>query len=407
MSAEAIVSAFVGSGPACSSALSTSSPAASTALSASLTFSCSSALSSASWRSRSSLAALRSPSLARSRAMPTATFSRWKCSFFTPLPPSSARILKTASTVALGMTKSNSLFAYLSTSLRFSRPSLSASYLSKSACAASTFLRASAFRTARSRASLQLRSVASVPRVHSLMRCSSFARFCLDSEGGCPGTSWVFISWPLERMKSVQSFIFSLASWPASSTAFAVAWTSSSLSSLLSEKGSASSLRVLPAASASETSLSSSCMRASARSCASFRLLSISRRCSSTFRCCSLICSMRILACSKPCSASSRMRSFWEPQASSSFSRDSSSSLLSCSRVSGVAERTFWMTRRMLRDARCSSSFLRFSICCFFFSSSCCFMASCAIWLNCCCCGVRPCCGSWPCCGQPCACCWP
>mmetsp|Transcript_47768 Transcript_47768/g.110670 ORF Transcript_47768/g.110670 Transcript_47768/m.110670 type:complete len:538 (-) Transcript_47768:145-1758(-) len=428
ISTEAMVLPFMGKG-ACSSALSTSSPAASTSLSASLIFSCRSAFILASSFSLASRAAFLSASFTFSRAMPMETFSLWKFSFFTPLAASSTRTLKMASTVVLGTGKSNSPFAYFLTSLRLRMPSLSPSYLSKVAFSLSSFLRASAFFTAFSLDSLQVVSVASVPRVHSLILCSKDAKVCLASEGGCPGRSGVFISWPLARMKSVQAFIFSLASTPASSTALAVAFTSSSSSSFSPEKGSASSLRVLAADSASETSFSN-CVRSSwAFSMASLRLRSSSARCSSTRRCCSLICSTRCLPCSTPCSISNFMRSFWEPQASSSFARISSSSFLLSSKLSGVVMRTFWITLRMFKMALCSScslftssmrlrwsskrfllasssfflfssnclrwisccctccirlissSFLMFSICAFFFISSCC----CSAMLYCCC----------------------
>mmetsp|Transcript_117649 Transcript_117649/g.366518 ORF Transcript_117649/g.366518 Transcript_117649/m.366518 type:complete len:763 (+) Transcript_117649:253-2541(+) len=411
ISVDTMVLPLLSSGLACSSALSTSSPAPFTSLEASSIRPCSSALSLASSFSLASLAAFLSPSLIFSRAMPTATFNRWNIGFLTPFSPSSTKTLNRASTAVFEMAKSNSPLAYFLISFRLRIPSLSPSYLSKVASAFSTFFRASAFLMDFSRASLQVASVASVPRVHSLMRCSSLARFVLASDGGWPGRSGAFISWPLERMKSVQAFILSLASWPASSTALAVALTSSSSSSLSPEKGAASSSSVLAASSAAATrpsnSLSSSSIRFS----------------------CSLICSTRCFACSMPCSTSCCMRSFWEPQASSSFVFTSSSSFWCSSKVSGVVMRTFWITLRMLRIARCSScslftssmrfccssmrfllasssffllssscrrcssccctcwsllissNFLMFSSCCLFFSSSCCFIAM----LYCCC----------------------
>mmetsp|Transcript_113 Transcript_113/g.352 ORF Transcript_113/g.352 Transcript_113/m.352 type:complete len:405 (-) Transcript_113:275-1489(-) len=289
--------------------------------------------------------------------MPTATLNLWKRSFFTPFSPSSTKTLKIASMALLGTTKSNSPLAYLSASLRLSIPSLSASYLSKRALVRSSFFRASAFFTALSFNALELASMASVPRVHSLILCRSFASVCFVSEEGWPGTSWVLISGPFERMKSVHAFILSLASWPASSTAFAVARISSSLKSLSPESGSASSLSVLAAPSASVTSLSSSAKSCSARSWASLRFLSISSLCSSTLFCCSLISSMRCLACSSPWSASCLILDAWVAQLSSSFCNTSSSSLFSSSKFSGLAERTRWRTRRMLSAARCSSRF--------------------------------------------------
>mmetsp|Transcript_59360 Transcript_59360/g.168807 ORF Transcript_59360/g.168807 Transcript_59360/m.168807 type:complete len:852 (+) Transcript_59360:415-2970(+) len=349
-------------GPACSSALSTCSPAAVTALSAPFTFSCSSAFASASFLSFSSLATLRSWSLAFSRAMPMAALSLWNFSIFTPFSPSPTWTLNQASTVALGTTKSNSALAYFRTSLRLSMPSLSRSYLSNTALITSAFLRASAFIAALSLALRQARKMDSLVRVHSLILWSSFVRLSLLSEGGCPGVSMVFMSWPRERMKSVQTFILSLASWPASSTALAVAVTSSSASSLAlgSEKGSASSPSILPAASATSTYFSSSFNSSSARSWASLRCLSISTRCSSTLLCCSMICSILSFACSRPWSASNFRRSFWPPQFSSSFCRTSASSCRSSSRFPGAAERTtFWMTLRIASVARCSSRCLR------------------------------------------------
>mmetsp|Transcript_109528 Transcript_109528/g.309596 ORF Transcript_109528/g.309596 Transcript_109528/m.309596 type:complete len:682 (-) Transcript_109528:616-2661(-) len=331
MSAETMVLLLAGSGAAIPSALLTSSPAASTTCSASLTLSCSSAFSSASLFSFSSRAVRLSASRARSRAMPTAALRRWKFSHLTPLSPSSTSTLNMASTAAFGTTKSNSDLAYLSASRRSRNPSLLASYLVKRAWISESFLRASAFLTALSLASLQVTSVVSVPRVHSLILCNSLASACFVSEAGCPGSSAVFISCPLDKMKSVQIFIFSFASTPASSTALAVAVTSSILSSLVvSAKGSASSFKVAAAASASFTSVSSSLSSASARSCASFRLFSISARCSLMFV-------IRCVACFRPCSDSIIILSRMVPQASISSLRVWSSSVFSSSMFSGVA----------------------------------------------------------------------
>mmetsp|Transcript_51412 Transcript_51412/g.161602 ORF Transcript_51412/g.161602 Transcript_51412/m.161602 type:complete len:224 (-) Transcript_51412:1625-2296(-) len=212
ISAETMVLPLPANGVACSSALSTSSPAASTSLPASWILSCSSALSLASSFSRASLAALRSASLTLSRAMPMAYFRRWKLSFLTPFPPSSAKTFHNVSTAVFWRAKSNSPLAYFFTSFRLKAPSLSASYLSKRASIFAFFFLASALLMAFSRDSLHVARAASVPLVHPLIRCRSLARVCLDSEGGWPGSSGVFISWPLARMKSVQAFIFSLAS---------------------------------------------------------------------------------------------------------------------------------------------------------------------------------------------------
>mmetsp|Transcript_90910 Transcript_90910/g.203499 ORF Transcript_90910/g.203499 Transcript_90910/m.203499 type:complete len:212 (+) Transcript_90910:1815-2450(+) len=185
-------------------------------------------------------------------------------------------------------------------------------------------------------------------------------------------------------MKSVQALSFSLASCIASFTAFEVAEISSRSRSLPLVKGSASSFRLLDSSSASSTWPSRSFNSASAASNASLSFRSFSRRASSAFRCCSLICSMRCLPCSKPVSDSCFILSFWVAQASSSFAKTSWSSFSSSSMLAGVAKRTFWMTRRMASMARCSSFFCAISFsfckrsssafrCC---SACCCFISS-------------------------------
>mmetsp|Transcript_83989 Transcript_83989/g.246322 ORF Transcript_83989/g.246322 Transcript_83989/m.246322 type:complete len:309 (+) Transcript_83989:2066-2992(+) len=262
-------------------------------------------------------------------------------------------------------------------------PSLSTSYLSKMAVASCIFFRASAFWTALFFNSFEEHMKLSMFLVHSLTLCKSFAIVCLVSAGGCPGTSWTLISEPFFTMKSVQTRSLSFASRPASSTAFDVATASSSSRSFPLERGSASSLSTLEACSASPISSSSSLSSCSARSKASLRFFSASTLCSSALRCCSFIISIRCRACSSPTSASCFILSFCVAQLSSSFWRISSSSFFSSSILSDVAERTFWMTLRMLSIARCSSRFwviscsrCTLSTSCFFLISSCCFFMS-------------------------------
>mmetsp|Transcript_8238 Transcript_8238/g.15403 ORF Transcript_8238/g.15403 Transcript_8238/m.15403 type:complete len:244 (+) Transcript_8238:2072-2803(+) len=227
-------------------------------------------------------------------------------------------------------------------------------------------------------------------------------------------------------MKSVHFFMTTLASSPASSTTFNVALISSMLRSLPVVKGSASSCNVLAAFSASSTRVSRSLRRESARSCATFHCFSSSFFCSSIFLCCSLMSWMRCMAWLTPCSASCSILSRWVPQLSSSIRRISASSWRNTSSVSTVAERTFWMTLRIARVARCSSRFcamsasrracssirLRFaSSSCRRFSSSCWRCNSCALIPEfhcgcCCCCCICP----WYsgcCCCCCCCCCWP
>mmetsp|Transcript_34177 Transcript_34177/g.106399 ORF Transcript_34177/g.106399 Transcript_34177/m.106399 type:complete len:764 (+) Transcript_34177:520-2811(+) len=382
ISTEAIEAPFAGVS-ACSPIEATFSLSDSIVFLISPIFSCSSALSSASLFSFASLAAFRSASMILSRAIPTETLSLWKRSFLTPFSPFSIRTFHIASMDGLGNVKLNSPLAYLRTSFWLSMPSLSTSYLSKTFTACCILRRASAFWTPLVFASLDAAKTDSLLRVYSLIRCRSFAMACLESPAGWPGASWTLISGPFFSTNSVQAFSFSFASWPASSTVFHVAVISSSSRSFSEEKGSDSSLSVFEARSASATRPSSSLTSLSAFSMASFRFLSASSLCSSAFRTCSLIISTRWLACSRPTSASCFIRSFCEPQASSSFCRTSSSSFFSSSMFSGLAERTFWMTLRMQSMARCSSRFwaISFSFCslsasAFFLSSSCCCLIS-------------------------------
>mmetsp|Transcript_51336 Transcript_51336/g.159138 ORF Transcript_51336/g.159138 Transcript_51336/m.159138 type:complete len:319 (+) Transcript_51336:1364-2320(+) len=271
----------------------TFSPIDSTVFEASPIFPCNTSLSSASLFSLASLAAFLSPSMTFSRAMPRDTLSFWKFAFLTPLSPSSSKHFSITSREGAGTVRLNSPLAYLMTSFWLSMPSLSASYLSNTAIAPCNFFCASALRTDLLFASLDVATMASLLRVYSLILCRSLAIACLVAGAGCPGRSGTLISGPLASRKSVHAFSLSFAPWLASSTAFHVAVTSSSASSLPLERGSASSLSAAEAFSAPATRSSSSLTSCSARSRASFRFFSASSLCSSAFRCCSFSISMR------------------------------------------------------------------------------------------------------------------
>mmetsp|Transcript_83744 Transcript_83744/g.211184 ORF Transcript_83744/g.211184 Transcript_83744/m.211184 type:complete len:410 (-) Transcript_83744:56-1285(-) len=315
------------------------SSTASTCLTTSSTFFASSSFISASFFSLSKRASLRLPSWICSRAMPMSTLSFWKSTLLTPLPPS-AMYFMMSSTTSFEMSKLNSPLAYFSISFLLSMPSLSESYFLKSSSTTCTFFSASSFLAARSFDDFANCKVASMAFVVSLMRTKSFDSVSLSSGCGWPGgiESAARISTPFWRMKTVQACIFSLAFTPTSSTAFAVASTSSNFISraALPCRGSASSRSAFPAFSASSTRTSRDLRCSSARSCSC-------RICSSLWR-----------ACWRPMSASCLITSAWEPQLASSRCKTSRSSFCKSSKVSGLTMRSLRMTRRMFEHAPCS-----------------------------------------------------
>mmetsp|Transcript_43852 Transcript_43852/g.77048 ORF Transcript_43852/g.77048 Transcript_43852/m.77048 type:complete len:264 (-) Transcript_43852:898-1689(-) len=117
------VLAWPGSGPTCFSTLVTSSLAVSTASAAFLMFASNSSFSLANSRSRASLFSFRFASKAFSRAKPTADFSLWKSSFFTPLP-SATKALQIVSIESCGIVNLYSPFENFCISLLDMTPSL-------------------------------------------------------------------------------------------------------------------------------------------------------------------------------------------------------------------------------------------------------------------------------------------
>mmetsp|Transcript_14252 Transcript_14252/g.44809 ORF Transcript_14252/g.44809 Transcript_14252/m.44809 type:complete len:294 (-) Transcript_14252:886-1767(-) len=197
---------------------------------------------------------------------------------------------------------------------------------------------------------------ASEARLHSSTRCRSPARACpgsgarLGSTGPAPR-----ISGPCCRAKSVQALAKALAASPALATSRATASTSPTLSlESAASRGAAASASLRTPAAAASTRPASSATRRRARSSSSRCLRSSASRRSCSRRCCSLSCSMRRRACSRPLSLSSVMRWRWLPVFSSSWPSTSRSSAWSSSKHSGVATRTFWMTLRIASVERCS-----------------------------------------------------
>mmetsp|Transcript_38897 Transcript_38897/g.115296 ORF Transcript_38897/g.115296 Transcript_38897/m.115296 type:complete len:494 (+) Transcript_38897:806-2287(+) len=266
IAAEVSVCAFARRSVVSVSALPTVASAASTFFATAAILTCIFSFAAASFFSRSRRSALRVASMPISRATPTATFSAWNCSFFTPLP-SLTMVFQIFSTVAAGSLKLNSPWAYFVTSALPITPPLA--YLVKTASDVASFFCASSFFTALSLAVFALRRVESLARVVSLILFRRSASFVFASLGGMPGRSTALISVLLARMKSVQAFIFSLAGAPASSTFSAAAVTFLRSTSPSALSGSAAAFRVLPSASADSTRPSSSCRRPPAFSMAS------------------------------------------------------------------------------------------------------------------------------------------
>mmetsp|Transcript_113424 Transcript_113424/g.308072 ORF Transcript_113424/g.308072 Transcript_113424/m.308072 type:complete len:323 (-) Transcript_113424:167-1135(-) len=256
-SATELVATLAWSGVAAPSASATSPSAAVASWSADATFACSFALSSLSAFSFSSLAAFLTLSFAFSRTMPMAHLNLWKLSLLKPFEPSGTWMAKIRSQSFAERVQSHSALANFFASGLPRKPSFEA-YLSNRASWTSISFFALAFLVTFAFWSWASFSVASFPLVHSMMRCSSAwkvgfsdAGFSADAwPGGAIGME-TLSSAPLAVMKSVHTFILSLAAAPASSTVATAAITSSRLISALSENGFASSLSALPFSSAS------------------------------------------------------------------------------------------------------------------------------------------------------------
>mmetsp|Transcript_29714 Transcript_29714/g.85494 ORF Transcript_29714/g.85494 Transcript_29714/m.85494 type:complete len:235 (+) Transcript_29714:1052-1756(+) len=167
-------------------------------------------------------------------------------------------------------------------------------------------------------------------------------------------------------MRSVQALIFSFTLDPASSMALAVASISATAISEVSPavKGDASSVSVLPAASATSTRESNCCSNCSAFSLASFRFLSSSWRSSSSLR-------RRSWTCSTTESASCFMRSACVPHMANSAFNTSFNSAETASNSSCRTARSFCTTLRMFSVAACSCRCLTIISSRFWRSSAC------------------------------------
>mmetsp|Transcript_1352 Transcript_1352/g.3782 ORF Transcript_1352/g.3782 Transcript_1352/m.3782 type:complete len:710 (-) Transcript_1352:207-2336(-) len=373
--------------------LSTSSPVALAASAAASMLACTSFFSSSILASFSNRAFLRSASMACSRAIPTWTLSLWKSSFFTPLLSPSTRFLKICAMAASPTANLWVVLAYVFTSGLLRIPSPSLSNLAKLVFRTSIFFLASAFFPIFATVVLANASASLHSFVHTEFLVTAFASAAPVSIApgfaGSFGGSLIFALFSLT--KSATAFTFALAMSPFSSTALAFFSTSFIDMSAASFSGSALSFSVLTAFSASSTSDSSSFRSSSANFLASSRSLAASASFSWASRFTAATFSTRSIAICKPFWDSSCIFWAWAPQFARSFASAASSSCFISAMFSGVAVRSFWMTRRIVIREVCSCRFLAssasrccFCCSCFIFRSSCCFFMS-SIFFSCIC----------------------
>mmetsp|Transcript_114694 Transcript_114694/g.370607 ORF Transcript_114694/g.370607 Transcript_114694/m.370607 type:complete len:423 (-) Transcript_114694:3149-4417(-) len=303
----------------------------------------------------SSAAFRRTREASSSRAMPMAILSRWNFAFGTPADSlaSCARILSMA---CAGTANPNSPFAYKEISFLFSVPSLSLSYLSKREALFSHCFAALAFLTAFSLTALAAAVAVMMSLKQSARRC------CSLMSSSRVGRTMSFACSMADRfftINSVHDLHEAFASTQTSPTALLTSLASAGSSSLPSTAGAATSLSRAASFSAFSTS--------SANSAINFLEVS---SCSLRIRSSSFMLSTRCFACSSCFSASSRIRSACCPHFGNSMSKVSSTSFFSASKLSGVANLTFWMAFLAIKAECCSNRRLSSSSLRLLFSSS-------------------------------------